>query len=65
MERGIGFNVHGQNEKRVENIVCKAGRYRRRWEDNFEIDLIKIGLQCVDLINQGQDGNHSWLLWIR
>jgi hypothetical protein len=31
------------------------GRPRRRWVDNVKIDLIEIGLNCMDWIDLAQD----------
>jgi hypothetical protein len=42
-------SMHGRNETCVQNIYGKyedrrpLGRSRRRWEDNIEMDLRKIG----------------------
>ena len=31
------------------------GRFRRRWEDNFKIDLQEMGCEVMDLIDVAQD----------
>jgi hypothetical protein len=33
------------------------GRPRRRWEDNFKIDLEEIGIYAWNLVNSAQDRN--------
>jgi hypothetical protein len=31
------------------------GRRRSRWEDNIKMNLMELGLECVNLINLTQD----------
>jgi hypothetical protein len=44
------------------NFGWKAGRPRRRCEDNIKMDLEKIGLEDVDWIHLVQDRKQCWAL---
>jgi hypothetical protein len=58
--------MHRERRKAFRILVGKSegkkppGRPRRRWEDNIQIGLRKIGWCGMDRIDLGQDRDFGW-----
>jgi hypothetical protein len=62
-------STHRRDEKCIQNFVGKPevkrpfGKPRSRWEDNFRLDLRKIGWKGLKWMHVAQDKEQWWDLW--